>query len=182
MAIVIEPQVLDITSVEPDVLDISSVEPAKVNMESVEPQVLNIESVEPQVLDISNVEPVQINVQSTNENNIAISTSGAANTSIAASTWSNNYDALTNKPRINGNIIKGDKTPEELGIVEDKTYFHNQTIASDTWVIVHNLNKYPAVSIIDSAGNEVTGEVYYNDTNTVTVSFKGGFKGSATLN
>lgn len=182
MAIVIEPQILDITSVEPDVLDISSVEPAKVNMESVEPQVLNIESVEPQVLDVSNVEPVQINVQSTNENNIAISTSGATNTSIAASAWSNNYDALYNKPKINGHMLIGDKSSEELDIVEDKNYLHSQTVASDTWVIVHNLNKYPAVSVIDSAGNEVVGEVIYNDANQVTLKFEGGFKGTATLN
>lgn len=64
----------------------------------------------------------------------------------------------------------------------DKTYYHAQTTASDTWVISHNLNKYPAVSVIDSAGNEVEGEIIYNSINQITIMFKGAFKGSATLN
>ena len=138
--------------------------------------------IEPQILDIETVNPVNIDISGNSGANIDISTRSSGTADISASAWSNNYDILKNKPKINGNVLEGDKTSEELGIVEDKTYFHQQTVASDTWVIVHNLNKYPAVSVIDSAGNEVTGEVYYNDTNTVTVSFKGGFKGSATLN
>ena len=67
-------------------------------------------------------------------------------------------------------------------LITDKNYFHNQTTSSDTWVIVHNLNKYPAVSIIDSAGDEVVGEITYNNLNQVTIKFAGAFKGSATLN
>lgn len=138
--------------------------------------------IEPQILDIESVTPVNIDIKSATDNNIKISTSSTGSADIAASAWSSNYDALTNKPRINGNILMGDKTPEELGIVEDKTYLHNQTIASDTWVIVHNLNKFPAVSVIDSAGNEVIGDVTYDDANQVTLRFEGGFKGTATLN
>lgn len=76
----------------------------------------------------------------------------------------------------------GDKTSEELGLDADKTYLYQQTVASDTWIIVHNLNKYPSVSVIDSAGNEVIGEVSYDDKNQVTLKFEGGFKGVATLN
>ena len=138
--------------------------------------------IEPQILGIESVNPVNIDISSKSDNNIKISTSSASSASIAASAWSSNYDALTNKPRINGNILMGDKTPEELGIVEDKSYLHTQTTASDTWVIVHNLNKFPAVSVIDSAGNEVIGDVIYNDVNQVTLRFEGGFKGTATLN
>ena len=182
MAIIIEPQILDITSVEPDVLDIGGIEPTQINMESINPQNLDIDSIEPQNLDITTVDPVQINIQSENQKNIAVSTSGITTANISTSTWSNNYDALVNKPRINGNILIGDKTSEELGIIEDKTYLHRQTIASDTWVIVHNLNKFPAVSVIDSAGNEVIGDIIYDDENQVTLKFEGGFKGTATLN
>lgn len=64
----------------------------------------------------------------------------------------------------------------------DKNFLYTQTIASDTWSIQHNLNKYPSVSVIDSAGDEVIGEVEYNTINKVTISFKGAFKGTATLN
>jgi hypothetical protein len=69
-----------------------------------------------------------------------------------------------------------------LHIKEDLTYFYNQTIASDTWVITHNLNKFPSVTVIDSAGNEVIGDITYDNTNQVTLRFAGEFKGSATLN
>ncbi len=97
--------------------------------------------------------------------------------------WNNpDYKNEDNKPSINGVTLIGDISSEELGLEADKTYFHQQTVASDTWVIVHNLNKYPSVSVIDSAGNEVIGEVYYDDKNQVTLKFEGGFKGVATLN
>lgn len=96
---------------------------------------------------------------------------------------SDNYNKLTNKPKINGVTLEGNKTAEDLGIdVADLNYVHNQTEASDEWVIVHNLNKYPAVSIIDSAGDEVEGNVHYDTLNQVTITFIGSFKGTATLN
>lgn len=97
--------------------------------------------------------------------------------------WNNpDYKNEDNKPSINGVTLIGDKTSEELGLDADKTYLHQQTVALDTWIIVHNLNKYPSVSVIDSAGNEVIGEVFYDDKNQVTLKFKGSFKGVATLN
>ena len=92
------------------------------------------------------------------------------------------YEDETNKPSINGVTLSGNKTSDDLGLVADKTYLHHQTVASDTWVIVHNLNKYPSVAVIDSAGNEVIGEINYDDKNQVTLKFVGGFKGVATLN
>ena len=96
---------------------------------------------------------------------------------------SDNYNKLTNKPKINGVTLEGNKTAEDLGIdVADLNYVHNQTEASDEWIIVHNLNKYPAVSIIDSAGDEVEGNVHYDSLNQVTITFIGSFKGTATLN
>ena len=87
------------------------------------------------------------------------------------------YEDETNKPSINGVTLSGNKTSDDLGLVADKTYLHHQTVASDTWVIVHNLNKYPSVAVIDSAGNEVIGEINYDDKNQVTLKFVGGFKG-----
>lgn len=66
--------------------------------------------------------------------------------------------------------------------VADKTFLFTQSTASDTWVIHHNLNKYPAVVVMDSSGNVVTGDITYDDENQVTITFKGGFKGKATLN
>lgn len=61
-------------------------------------------------------------------------------------------------------------------------YVHEQGIASDVWVIEHNLNKHPSVTIVDSAENEVVGEIEYINNNVVEVKLKGASKGKAYLN
>jgi hypothetical protein len=42
-----------------------------------------------------------------------------------------NYNRLTNKPQINGVVLEGNKTSEELNIVEDKNFYYKQTTALD---------------------------------------------------
>ena len=64
----------------------------------------------------------------------------------------------------------------------DKTYVHVQSSAASVWVVTHNLNKYPSVTVVDSAGSVVVGEVVYNNTNKVTITFIGSFSGKAYLN
>lgn len=59
---------------------------------------------------------------------------------------------------------------------------YQQNSPSAVWVIQHNLNKYPSVTVVDSAGTWVIGEVVYNDTNTITISFNGTFSGKAFFN
>lgn len=92
------------------------------------------------------------------------------------------YNKSFNKPQINGVELIGDKTSEELKIVEDKNYVHAQTTASDSWTIIHNLNKLPSVTVIDSAEEEVIGEITYDSVNQLTIKFTAPFKGKATLN
>jgi len=67
-------------------------------------------------------------------------------------------------------------------IIYDKNYVYVQNVASNEWIILHDLNKYPSVSIINSAGDEVIGDVHYDSLNQVTITFEGSFKGKATLN
>lgn len=62
------------------------------------------------------------------------------------------------------------------------TYVHNQAIAASTWIIAHGLDRYPSVSVVDSALNVVTGDVTYDSTNQVTVRFSSAFGGTAYLN
>lgn len=65
----------------------------------------------------------------------------------------------------------------------ESTYIHTQAIASDTWVINHNLNTYPTVDIVDSAGTKIgANEIVWNNSNTITVTFLAGFSGKAYLN
>lgn len=62
------------------------------------------------------------------------------------------------------------------------TYIYEQQVASDFWTIVHNLDKYPSVSIVDSGDSLVIGDVDYIDSNTLTIKFIGAFSGKAYLN
>lgn len=134
-------------------------------------------------IDIDVAASQQIDIFTPSALSIDISTTDPmSSTSVEVTNCSKNYNALAQKPSINGVVLEGDKTTEELKIDCDKTYYHIQSTASDTWVIVHGLNKYPSVSVINSAGDEVIGDIIYNDINQVTIKFKGSFKGSATLN
>lgn len=63
-----------------------------------------------------------------------------------------------------------------------QTYVHNQSVASSVWIITHNLDKYVTVTVVDSAGTQVIGEVRYLDSNSVEVSFQGAFAGKAYCN
>lgn len=69
-----------------------------------------------------------------------------------------------------------------LTLETDKNYFHNQASASASWNIAHNLGKKPSVTIIDSGGNQVIGDIVYVDDNNVTLNFTAAFSGTATLN
>lgn len=64
----------------------------------------------------------------------------------------------------------------------DLNYMHTQGVASATWVILHNLNKYPSITVVDSGGTEVIGAYTYDSINQVTLAFNGSFSGSAFLN
>lgn len=62
------------------------------------------------------------------------------------------------------------------------TITFTQSVASTTWVIAHNLNRFPSVTVVDSAGSTVGGNVTYNSANQMTLSFSAAFAGTAYLN
>ena len=95
---------------------------------------------------------------------------------------SNNYNDLSNKPSINGVILVGNKTGAELGIVNDKNFVYVQATSSNIWEITHDLNKYPAVTVVDSGGSVVIGEIVYIDKNNVRITFASAFSGKAYFN
>lgn len=64
----------------------------------------------------------------------------------------------------------------------DAHYVHTQISSSATWVIVHNLNKKPAVTVVDSGDNIVYGDVVYDTLNQLTITFTAPFGGAAYLN
>jgi hypothetical protein len=62
------------------------------------------------------------------------------------------------------------------------TYVFNQNVPASFWDIVHNLTAYPSVSVIDSTGGLVIGEISYVSNNRLTITFSGSFSGQAFLN
>jgi hypothetical protein len=56
---------------------------------------------------------------------------------------------------------------------------HTQGAASNSWVVNHNLGFKPNVTVVDSAGNIVEGEISYTNSNSLTVSFQSAFSGYA---
>lgn len=72
--------------------------------------------------------------------------------------------------------------PAVINIGQFAYYIFNQTSASTTWNITHNLARRPSVTVVDSAGTVVLGEVTYNSDNALTIQFSSGFSGQAYLN
>lgn len=64
----------------------------------------------------------------------------------------------------------------------DKNYVFNQGVASSVWNITHNLGKFPSVTVVDSSGREVIGDVQHLTINTLTINFSSGFAGKAYMN
>lgn len=63
----------------------------------------------------------------------------------------------------------------------NSSYVHSQAIPSDNWVINHNLNIFPNIAVIDSAGTYIEGGIEYVNQNRVILTFVGGFSGTAYL-
>ncbi len=64
----------------------------------------------------------------------------------------------------------------------DKHYEHNQILSNEIWNINHNLDKYPSVTVVDSAETVVYGSIEYIDKNNLKIIFSAEFAGKAYLN
>lgn len=109
---------------------------------------------------ISQLEELQVNEISTAEDVIAI------------------VDSSTNETK---KVKVSDLLGNNQGTT-DKNYVHNQIVASDTWVVNHNMNKFPSVTIVDSAGSTVYGEVSHDSIVQSTITFSAPFSGQAYFN
>lgn len=69
--------------------------------------------------------------------------------------------------------------PGPPGPAGGEPYTHNQLEPADTWVITHNLGRFPVIEIVDSANSVVEGDVFYQDNNTIIVSFGSALGGKA---
>ena len=65
---------------------------------------------------------------------------------------------------------------------EGYEYTFTQSAAASTWTINHNLDRFPSVTTVDSAGSIINGAITYTDSNTITVVFTSATSGKAYLN
>lgn len=80
------------------------------------------------------------------------------------------------------NFLDGSSLSDSFTVTGDKTYVHTQDIASNSWVITHNLAKFANVTIVDSSNNVVDAEIVYNTENQLTINFVIPFVGKAYIN
>lgn len=71
---------------------------------------------------------------------------------------------------------------ENTVTITAETFVFEQGIPADTWEITHNLNKYPSVTLTDSAGRVFQSEIDYIDTNSLVVYINGAVNGKAYIN
>jgi hypothetical protein len=57
----------------------------------------------------------------------------------------------------------------------------NQGTPADVWEITHNLDWYPNVTVMDSGGSTVEGDLIHLSTNALRLTFSGAFSGVAYL-
>ena len=77
---------------------------------------------------------------------------------------------------------QGEPGPQgPAGTLEGAAYLHNQGVAAAVWVIQHNLGWYPNVTVVDSGGSTVEGDVTAASINQLQLTFSGAFTGVAFL-
>jgi len=80
---------------------------------------------------------------------------------------------------------KGDPgEPGEPGLAGQaaQAFVFNQMTPLSVWTIQHNLANYPGVTVVDSSGAVVVGDIEYIDSNNITITFGAAFGGIAYLN
>jgi hypothetical protein len=67
-------------------------------------------------------------------------------------------------------------------LINQNNFVFDQQVASAVWVVVHNMGKFPSVSIVDTANDQVEAEVKYNSNNQLTITFTAPIAGKAYIN
>jgi hypothetical protein len=96
------------------------------------------------------------------------------------------YDESITSIVLTGDLVKtivfNRRNAAALNLSYVDTYVHNQTTPNIEWTITHTMNKFPSVTIVDSAGSIVEGAVDYINLNSCKITFCGAFSGKAYFN
>ena len=90
---------------------------------------------------------------------------------------------------VRGSAYSGDLTIDDVtglqtqldSLAGNDTLIWSAPSSSQSWLITHNLNRYPSVTTVDSAGTEFKGTITYIDINTLRVDFAFATGGKAYL-
>ena len=65
---------------------------------------------------------------------------------------------------------------------KDKNFLYEQETPASVWTIQHNLGKYPSVTLLDTGGVVMLGDIKHIDMSTVEITFVTEITGKALLN
>ncbi len=81
------------------------------------------------------------------------------------------------------NTVPNSVTVSQVAVGSGDLHFeHTQSVASDQWDVTHNLNKKPAVSVLDSNDYVVYAIVHHITNNRVIIEFNVPTFGKAVFN
>lgn len=61
------------------------------------------------------------------------------------------------------------------------TFVFHQNTPATVWIITHNLGVFPSITVADSAGTYIEGDIFFNSLNQCTLTFAAPFSGVAYL-
>ena len=105
-----------------------------------------------------------------------ISYTNSINLNLIDTTTSTSIDVIDVSRNITAEIITAAATGS------DKNFVFTQSTLSTSWVIEHDLDKYPAVEIVSTAHDKIVGSVSFDSVNQITINFTQPTSGKAFLN
>lgn len=125
--------------------------------------------------DITSDANINANIKSSSNLNAYVNTYTSATT-----TKKGIIRIATDEEAIAGDLDNIAITPSTLKLVTN--YVHEQAIASDTWTINHNLNKYPSVTLTYTSGEVFIANTEYTSLNQIIIRLDAATSGYAYLN
>jgi hypothetical protein len=78
--------------------------------------------------------------------------------------------------------VKGDQGDQGIPGPAGATHVHTQLTPDDVWVVVHGMNKYPSVMVVDSGDTVIDPDIQYDDPTQLRITFGSPTSGKAYLN
>ena len=127
---------------------------------------------------------VYVKVMSTVGSSSAIlldGTTAPTNATGANGNWYIHRVSASGEARLYGPKASGSWSSEYITITGSNRHVHTQGSAATSWVVTHTLGGRPSVTVVDSTGTVVVGDVQYDSDTQVTITFSAAFSGSAYL-